>query len=1047
MTQPNPASQPDSARPNPFSLANAAIENALLTGAHPDLLAEYFGESAHAELVDLARQAHSRSLRGAGHVLILPGIMGTKLGLPHSGPLGLCDDVIWLDPIDLAEGELIRLGLGDTPNPCVPLGVMLLFYLKLKLRLRAAGFNADFHPYDWRLDIATLGTQLAQRIAALPHGPVHLVAHSMGGLVARAALRQLAQQPAAARVVRLVMLGTPNFGSFLATQAIRGTLDTVRALAFFDPRHHVDELCAQVFNTFPGLYHLLPAAGKFARVDLYDPAQWPAEGPQPNPKLLALARQTQDLLAPPDPRFALIAGVDQKTVTDLEPGPAGFAYTETTAGDGTVPLALAQLPGTSTWFVAESHGSLPNNALVTRAVIDLLNTGTTSALPRQWAPSRAARRTVTDTVLRAAVPDTKRGAPPNARETRTLLDRFLSTTARETSPASTAANPQAVQLDTVRIARRRQHRLDICLAQGSITEVSARAIVLGLFREVAPEGPALALDRRLGGAIAEFTQRRMFAGGIGEVFILPTGRRPVWADLILFTGLGTFDQFNEDVLDLVAENVVRTLVRTDVDDFATVLLGGRSGPSVGSLLESLFRGFLRGLLDADRDRALRRLTLCELDPDRFEEIKRELLRLAATPLFADVEVTFDETRLPVPPETPEPVSRGLAAPAGLTPAYLIVRQEGGRGSLLRFRSAVLTAGAKASVLTAERLVDPADLDRFLRDLTPYHLIDDALPDFAARLANLALAPEVLAVLPALAGQPLAIVHDAAASRLPWELLRCGDSYPALDGGMSRRYLADNLSVAKWLDERRTHPILEMLLVVNPTADLAGAEAEADRILDLLATHPGVRITRRSRDEATRGALLEDFRSGRFDLVHYAGHAFFDARHPSASGLCCAHDEILSGRDLSGLGNLPNLVFFNACESARVRGTTVPRRAPAAAPAAPSTPSGPGTAAEASNPAPTPALDLAERVNQTVGLAEAFLRGGVANYVGTYWPVGDNAAREFAGRFYGAIIEGQSIGSALLAGRAAVRALPEKSVDWADYVHYGNPHFVVKLRSP
>ena len=32
---------------------------------------------------------------------------------------------------------------------------------------------------------------------------------------------------------------------------------------------------------------------------------------------------------------------------------------------------------------------------------------------------------------------------------------------------------------------------------------------------------------------------------------------------------------------------------------------------------------------------------------------------------------------------------------------------------------------------------------------------------------------------------------------------------------------------------------------------------------------------------------------------------------------------------------------------------------------------------------------------SVGFAESLMRAGVANYVGTYWPVGDDAADEFS----------------------------------------------------
>ena len=57
-------------------------------------------------------------------------------------------------------------------------------------------------------------------------------------------------------------------------------------------------------------------------------------------------------------------------------------------------------------------------------------------------------------------------------------------------------------------------------------------------------------------------------------------------------------------------------------------------------------------------------------------------------------------------------------------------------------------------------------------------------------------------------------------------------------------------------------------------------------------------------------------------------------------------------------------------------------------------------------------DEVERLEQNVGLAEAFLRGGVPNYVGTYWPVADNAAEKFAAEFYAALLAAETLGEAL-----------------------------------
>lgn len=77
-------------------------------------------------------------------------------------------------------------------------------------------------------------------------------------------------------------------------------------------------------------------------------------------------------------------------------------------------------------------------------------------------------------------------------------------------------------------------------------------------------------------------------------------------------------------------------------------------------------------------------------------------------------------------------------------------------------------------------------------------------------------------------------------------------------------------------------------------------------------------------------------------------------------------EPLTGTDIGTIGNLPKLVFFNACESGRVR-----------------------------RPVPKPATSpppKAKKHGVVVGIdpsrgrvapAEAFLRGGIANFIGTY----------------------------------------------------------------
>jgi CHAT domain-containing protein len=78
------------------------------------------------------------------------------------------------------------------------------------------------------------------------------------------------------------------------------------------------------------------------------------------------------------------------------------------------------------------------------------------------------------------------------------------------------------------------------------------------------------------------------------------------------------------------------------------------------------------------------------------------------------------------------------------------------------------------------------------------------------------------------------------------------------------------------------------------------------------------------------------------------------------------------------------------------------------------------------------------LRRSSSLAEAFLDGGVANFIGTHWPVGDDAALAFSTAFYQQLLDGRPLGSAMLAARR--RVFEFGSIDWADYVHYGNPAF-------
>jgi len=363
-------------------------------GEHGRELAAYFGEREYRDLRELARRAASAHLaEDAIRVFVVPGIMGSQLGLKRQPPLP--HDILWLDPIDIGIGRLSSLHL-SAGTPIVPLGVVLYSYLRLKLNLRASGFAPVLYDYDWRLGVDQLGAALAERIRNEPVDRIMIVAHSMGGLVSRAALAR----PGMSNVERLVLLGTPNFGSFAPLQALRGTYAVVRKIARLASRGSPESLAGKIFNTFPSLYHMLPSAQFNGCADLFDPAEWPRSGPRPNRALLRDARDIQSKLVQADERISVIVGVGQETVTAVAKRRDDFVYTITRHGDGTVPAVSAGLPGARNHYTLAAHSDLTRDPIVAAAVADLLHTGKTEHLPSKWKSNSAAQAQISDRQLR-----------------------------------------------------------------------------------------------------------------------------------------------------------------------------------------------------------------------------------------------------------------------------------------------------------------------------------------------------------------------------------------------------------------------------------------------------------------------------------------------------------------------------------------------------------------------------------------------------------------------------------------------------------------------
>jgi hypothetical protein len=188
--------------------------------------------------------------------IVLHGTMGSHLAQNK--------DRIWLDFLALSRGRLAELGI--TMPGVESQGLLPDYYGDFVDYLGASHRVEPFH-YDWRVSIIDSAQKLAALVASrlldceTKRQPLRFVAHSMGGLVVRvmfALQPQLWRRFQALPGQPLLMLGTPNGGSYEAVRWLTGWNPTLGKLSWLDISHDTAGL-VNIVNRYPGLLELLPA--------------------------------------------------------------------------------------------------------------------------------------------------------------------------------------------------------------------------------------------------------------------------------------------------------------------------------------------------------------------------------------------------------------------------------------------------------------------------------------------------------------------------------------------------------------------------------------------------------------------------------------------------------------------------------------------------------------------------------------------------------------------------------------------------------------------
>jgi pimeloyl-ACP methyl ester carboxylesterase len=287
-----PQIQPDAILPGSYVLV---VRESYLTFNRRNPLWEFFVPTAHAQLVvsDRVTTLHFTLIEdtpppaGASSVLFLPGIQASRLYKDGF----LSEDQVWPpsanfgnDVFDLAMTEtgfsIEQIYTRDVIDSSLGVGSVYAGFLDFLEAQKTAPVPIKEYlafAYDWRFDVNDIvlsGTQYENELKAIIDeledlasnsftGKVTVIAHSNGGLLAKAMLKELERRGQSRLVDSLVLVGVPHYGTPKAIGTVLHGYDQTDQLGGIVINA---KAVREVINNMPGVYGLLPSAAYFTKV-------------------------------------------------------------------------------------------------------------------------------------------------------------------------------------------------------------------------------------------------------------------------------------------------------------------------------------------------------------------------------------------------------------------------------------------------------------------------------------------------------------------------------------------------------------------------------------------------------------------------------------------------------------------------------------------------------------------------------------------------------------------------------------------------------------
>ena len=952
------------------------------------------------------------SSRGAGAdspiAIVLPGISGTHLEVDGKR--------IWLDLGEIFKGNLLKLDVGK--NPTLDARPVMAKYYNDLLQFLGKTHRVIPFPYDWRKSILDASDRLAEALAEQLQSstqPIHIFAHSMGGLVARGLIANhpaLWQAVTARKGSRLLMLGTPNSGSYSILRLLAGRDRLSAMLGLVDFRHDENALL-KLLSCFPGLLELLPLHGD---VDAYSADIWgelksafekqagffgddplsdfntQSQWTPPTQKALNAARRTWKKLNSVvlDARYtAYIAGQADSTPIAMKIRANGkIKFIGTPLGDGRVPWNHGIPDDVPCWYVNAAHGDLANHEASFAGLLEIANTGDTRLLSK----TRPVTRGVTESL---DIPGDSIEFYPDESD---IANAFTGSEPWRKKPQH---EPQQI--------------ISISVAHGNL-QFSKSPLMAGHYAADAIVSAEKAMDERLQGRLQQRHDLGLYPGRLQSSLVVldrDLSGREIGAIIV---GLGKVGELSAGKLsDTIRHGLMEyalacsnsTRRKNQPISISSLLVGSGEG---GLTLPDVIAAILDGLIEANRALAgnaqkfhqtIQEFQFVELFEDTAAYAQRTLLRLSGNPRYRKlikVEAALNQT-----------LNGGHRRIAHIEDESWWERiQVNGADTDTKkgeIKFLYLTNRARAEghlVATQRRLVD-----QILAQATKSSSIDRKLSQTLFEL----LLPQEFKQRAA-DRRNMMLILDEEAAKYPWELLEYIDDEgnsqaPSTSAGMIRQLAANDYTRRPNMISNR-----KALVVGDPLSDapeLRGAQQEAKQVDKVLKDHLFEANTL-IRPEGLQ--VITELMTGKFQLIHLAAHGVYDYKTDkdaeSVSGMLLGNGLFLTSAEIARLSSVPELVFINCCHLGRISGKQQEY--------------------------------VESRHKLAANLATSLIQKGVKAVVAAGWVVDDQAATLFAQQFYTAMFDGEDFGEAVRGAREMIRQRYPNCNTWGAYQCYGDPHY-------